>query len=223
VKESKDHMQSPRTGSISAFTRVELLVPVACVVLVVAILLPFLARSKARASSIGCANCLKQTSLAFRTWALDNNGHYPMHVSVTNGGSMELIASGLVVPHFRVMSNELSTPRILYCREDKNRTYASRFDSGLADTNLSYFLNVDTFEGNGSSLLCGDRNLTNKAPNGSRFVCLSSTSVIGWTKEIHREKGNLCFADGSVGVFTNGAAAPAMRIPAGVTNRLAVP
>ena len=113
--------------------------------------------------------------------------------------------------------------RILYCREDKNRTYASRFDSGLADTNLSYFLNVDTFEGNGSSLLCGDRNLTNKAPAGSRFVSLSSSSVIGWNSEMHRRKANLCFADGSVQGYRNGAVASAVRIPAGVTNRLAIP
>ena len=136
---------------------------------------------------------------------------------------MELVASGLVFPHFRVMSNELSTPKILVCPNDKNRTYATNFDSGLTDTNLSYFVNVDAVEGNGSSLLCGDRNLNNKAPAGSRFVCLSSTSVIGWTREIHRKKGYLCFADGSVQSYLNGAVGLAVQIPAGVTNRLAVP
>ena len=96
-------------------------------------------------------------------------------------------------------------------------------NSNFKDTNLSYFINVDAVEGNGSSLLCGDRNLRNKAPTGRRFVCLSSTSVIGWTREIHREKGNLCFADGSVNGFLNGAVGLAVRMPAGVTNRLAVP
>jgi len=121
------------------------------------------------------------------------------------------------------MSNELSTPRILVCPNDKNRTYATNFDSDLKDAKLSYFVNVDAVEGTGSSLLCGDRNLRNKAPAGGRFVCLSSTSVIGWTGEIHREKGNLCFADGSVNGFLNGAVGLAVPLPAGVTNRLAVP
>jgi len=216
-------MRTTCSRSISAFTRIELLVTIACVVLVAAILLPVLAKSKARSSRIGCPNNLKQIGLEFRTWAIDNNDHHPMHESVTNGGTMELVASGLVFPHFRVMSNELSTPKILVCPNDENRTYVTSFKSVLADTNLSYFVNVDAVEGNGSSLLCGDRNLKNKAQVGSRFVCVSSTSVIGWTREIHRKKGHLCFADGSVQGYLNGAVGLAVQIPAGVTNRLAVP
>jgi prepilin-type processing-associated H-X9-DG protein len=121
------------------------------------------------------------------------------------------------------MSNELSTPRILVCPNDTHRIYATNFDSNLKDTNLSYFINVDAVVENDSGLLCGDRNLTNKTPPGSRFVCLFGTPVIGWTREIHREKGNLCFTDGSVGGFINGAVGLAVRIPNGVTNRLAVP
>jgi prepilin-type processing-associated H-X9-DG protein len=216
-------MQPPRTRSISAFTLIELLVTIACVLVTVAIFLPALARSKARSSKFGCTNNLKQIGLGFRIWALDNNNHYPAQESVTNGGTMELVASGLVFPHFRVMSNELSTPKILVCPYDKNRTYATNFDGGLRDTNLSYFINMDSVPENSSSLWCGDRNLTNKAPAGSRFVRVSSTTVIGWNREMHREKGNLCFADGSVAGFFNGAVASIVRLPPGVTNRLAIP
>jgi len=216
-------MQSPRARSSHAFTLIELLVTIACVLVVLAIFLPALARSKARSSRIGCTNCLKQIGLAFRTWAIDNDGLFPMHQSVTNGGTLELVASGLVFPHFRVMSNELSTPIILFCPHDTKRTYATRFDRTLNDTRISYFVNVDAVEESGSSLLCGDRNLTNTAPVGSRFIRLSTTSTIGWTRQMHREKGNLCFADGSVGGFLNSAVASALRLPSGVTNRLAVP
>jgi prepilin-type processing-associated H-X9-DG protein len=219
----EDHMQSLRIRSISAFTRIELLVTIACVVLVLALLLPFLAKSRARGSWINCLGDLKQVGLSARGWALDNGDHYPMRVSVTNGGTMELVASGLVFPHFRAMSNELSTPIILYCPEDKKRTHATNFDNNLNDAQISYFINVDAIAGNGSSLLCGDRNLTNKAHPGSRFVCLSTTSVIGWNKEMHREKGNVCFADGRVATITNVAGALAVRLLTGVTNRLAVP
>ena len=146
-----------------------------------------------------------------------------MQVSITNGGTRELVSSGLVFPHFLVVSNELSTPIILLCPNDKSRTYATSFKGNLADTNLSYFINLDSVPADGSSLLCGDRNLTNKAFAGSRFVGLSGTPVIGWTRAIHENRGNLCFADGSVGSFVNGAAGLALRIPDGATNRLAVP
>ena len=104
-------MQSPRTKSISAFTLIELIVTIACVLVVVLILMPTLARSRARSLRIGCTNNLKQIGLAFRTWALDNNNYYPVQESVTNGGTTELVSSGLVFPHFRVLSNELYTPR----------------------------------------------------------------------------------------------------------------
>jgi hypothetical protein len=36
-----------------------------------------------------------------------------MQVSVTNGGTMELVNGGTVFEHFLVMSNELSTPKLL--------------------------------------------------------------------------------------------------------------
>jgi len=85
----------------------------------------------AYAPRINCANNLKQVGLAFRTWAIDNDGRFPMQVSVTNGGTMELVSSGLVFPHFQVMSNELSTPKILFCRADTQRTNANNFATAL--------------------------------------------------------------------------------------------
>ena len=219
----EDRMNSPRTHPISAFTLIEFLVTIACVLMVVALILPRSTRSKAWAAQMNCTMNLKQIDLGFRTWAFDNYGRFPMQVSITNGGTMELVSSGFVFPHFLVMSNELSTPNILLCPNDKKRTYTTSFTGNLADANLSYFINVDSAPGDGSSLLCGDRNLTNKAPAGSRFVSLFGTPVIGWTKDLHNEKGNLCYADGSVRGFTNGAAALTLRLPPGATNRLVMP
>src|SRR5205085_8808294 len=103
------------------------------IALLAAIFLPALAKSKARSSRLGCTNCLKQIGLAFRSWSLDNNDQFPMRVSVTNGGTMELVASGVVYPHFQVMSNELSTPKILLCPNDEKRSYATNFAVDLTD------------------------------------------------------------------------------------------
>jgi prepilin-type processing-associated H-X9-DG protein len=72
-------------------------------------------------------------------------------------------------------------------------------------------------------LLCGDRNITNRASAGGRLVSLTKGATIAWTKELHSKQGILLFWDGSVKEVTNGAVGDAIRIPDGVTNRLAIP
>jgi prepilin-type processing-associated H-X9-DG protein len=213
----------PRSKSAKAFTVTELLVTIACVALLAAVFLPVLAKSKARSSRIGCTNNLKIIGLAFRSWSIDNNALYPMHVSVTNAGTLELAASGVVFPHFQTMSNELSTPKILLCPNDKERSCVTSFTSNLTDKALSYFVNINALEGDAASLLSGDRNIVNRVAAGSRLVDLTKGSSIAWTREIHSEKGNLCFADGRVEGVANGSVGARIQIPDGVTNRLAVP
>jgi prepilin-type processing-associated H-X9-DG protein len=216
-------VMEPKSKSAKAFTVTELMVTIACVALLAAIFLPTLARSRVRSSRISCSNNMKQIGLSFRTWAIDNNDLYPMHVSVTNAGTMELAASGVVFPHFQTMSNELSTPIILLCPNDKERSYATSFTSNLTDKALSYFVNINAVEEDAASLLTGDRNIVNRAAAGSRLVNLTKGATIAWTRKIHSEKGNLCFADGRVEGVANGSVGARIQIPDGVTNRLAVP
>ncbi len=213
--------QGNRAQRTSAFTLRELLVVVVCVT-VLAALLPSLARSRARSSRLNCGSNLKHIGLSFLTWSLDNQDLLPMQVSVTNGGTMELVASGVVYPHFEVMSNELSTPKILLCPNDEKRIYATNF-VGLRDTNVSYFVNMEATKGDGSRLLCGDRNITNRAGPGSRLLPLTAADTIGWTKEMHREKGYLGFGDGNVYSYANGGVRGAISVGGGGTNWLAVP
>ncbi len=72
-------------------------------------------------SGLGCTNCMQLIGLAFRTGSIDKDDRLPMQVAVTNGGTMELMASRLAYPHFQVMSNELRTPKILLCPDDEKR------------------------------------------------------------------------------------------------------
>jgi competence protein ComGC len=101
-----------------ALTLVEVLVIIAILALVAAILLSGLAAAKRKSARVGCDNNLKEIGVAYRIWEGDNGDKYPMFISATNGGAMELILTGNVLVNYLVMSNELSTPMILHCPKD---------------------------------------------------------------------------------------------------------
>jgi hypothetical protein len=108
-----------------------------------AMLLPALAKAKAKAQSISCVNNMKQLGLAFRIWAGDNNDLFPFNVSNDKGGTLELCERGgdgydrSAYRHFQVMSNELNTPKILICPADSSKQPASNF-AELQSWNVSY-------------------------------------------------------------------------------------
>src|ERR1035438_9589462 len=101
----------------AAMSLFEVGVVVAVVLIVWALLVPMLMNAQRRAHATSCVNNLKQVGLAYRIWEGDNGDIYPMGISVTNGGSMEMVQTGNVLQTFQVMSNELSTPRILLDRK----------------------------------------------------------------------------------------------------------
>src|SRR5215470_13143250 len=179
-------VRTPR-DKFTAFTLIELLVVIAIIAILAAMLLPALARAKARAQRINCVNNLKQVGLSFRTFALDNGDNYPMRVSVANGGYSDYVGtrsvqnsqlnSRGVFGFFMVMSNELSTPKILMCPAEFEAsrqaasTFAGSIPAGSAnvvpftnDLNVSYFVGVDAQDTLPQMFLTGDHNLGSGNP-----------------------------------------------------------
>ena len=204
-------------------TLFEVLVVIAVLLVLAAILLPALGKARARNSAISCVNNLKQVRLAFRIWSGDNGDKFPMSVSVTNGGTMELIARGTVFPHFQIMSNELSTPKLLLCPSDKRQLRATNFND-FNDSNLSYFVGVDASETNSTMLLAGDRNLTlNKTALKPGLISLNAGDDVGWTTEMHQLAGNVLMADASVQQVSQSGLQFALKSTGTATNRLVIP
>ena len=206
---------------ISAFARRELVTLVTVLSVLGCLGWLELSKARTRAKAI-CCNCnLKQIGLAFRTWALDHHKTNPMDVPTALGGTREYLASGEVFRHFLVMSNELSTPRILVCPKDR-RVAVSDWGT-LANNNLSYFVGFVTNAENPQMFLSGDRDLTNGALLSDRVLALTTNSLAGWRGNIHREFGNIALADGSVQALSTARLRDALRWTGVATNQLALP
>ena len=199
------NIPAPETGALRQSNRTEsgLSLTEVCVVVVVigllgVLFLPALAAAKKKSSKICCVQLLKQNGLAFRMWSNDNGARYPMQVSVTNGGSMELALKGDVVRTFQVMSNELSTPKLLICESD-TKTYATNFET-LTRSNISYFAGIDVTETDPQSILSGDANLMiDDQPVKSGLARVWHSSKVAWSPlTLHKGYGNIGLADGSV-------------------------
>jgi prepilin-type processing-associated H-X9-DG protein len=208
---------------VAAFSLLELMAIVAALLIVAAVFLPALAKPKCGGSQrINCVNNLRQVGFSFRLWAGDNNGKYPAQVLVTNGGTLELTSAGAVSPNFVVMSNELGSAKIVACRADASVLFAANF-AELTDTNVSYFVALSASEENPATWLAGDRNLMVGQKPLHGLAGVKTNHSISWSEAIHKDGGNVAFADGSVQQLSSRKLAESLRSQTNSPLRLVIP
>ena len=200
-----------------------LLVVIAVLAILAAMLLPALAGAHDRARRIQCFNNLKQCGLAFRIWEGDNGDKYPMDVPAAKGGTKEFTTGADTFRHFQVMSNELSTTKILVCPAD-TRVAAVNFVH-LKNENVSYFVGLEANDANPQRFLDGDRNITGESDPENGILKLVPGQRVSWTQEIHVNQGNLGLSDGSVQQYSNSGLREALKNSGDPTNtwRIALP
>jgi prepilin-type N-terminal cleavage/methylation domain-containing protein len=104
-----------------AFTLIELLVVVAIIAILAALLLPALAKAKAKAGRVRCAANLKQLSLAYVTWFQDNDSNLPpWRQGANNGNFNDPLKHNLWYQYYWIRE-QVQNPAILADPGDKRR------------------------------------------------------------------------------------------------------
>jgi type II secretory pathway pseudopilin PulG len=207
-----------------ALTLIEVLVIIGIVAVFVAILLPALSAAKRKASHFSCYMNLQMIYLANQIFAGDHNGKFPIQVSVTNGGAMELIVTGNVAAYFQVISNELSTPKLLICPVDTDRIAATNFTTDFNNSKISYFVGLDANTNSPKVFISGDDNFEiGGTPVKSGLLEFATNAPISWSVARHHFAGNIGLADGSVQQLTTDDFQKSLQQTGFATNRLAIP
>jgi prepilin-type processing-associated H-X9-DG protein len=198
-------------------TLLEILFVVLILGILMALLMPAIAKSKLRAKRAQCTSNLRQQGIAFHAFAHDHGSRFPFEVSTNNGGSLEFMRLAtnfggeiyFSFRHYQALANDLNTPKILVCPTD-TRTAAGDFPS-LRNENISYFISGTAIYENPMSLLAGDRNVDTYDLGLRSVLRLDANDLPGWSAEMHQHQGNLLFADSHVEQVSNRGLREALR------------
>jgi type II secretory pathway pseudopilin PulG len=204
----------------SGFTIVEVLALLVAIIALVAVFIRPAGRNRPAASRIKCVNNLKNFGLAARIYATDHNNQFPGAFLPTNTEDRSRLKAA---DYFLMITNELSTPKIVLCPSDKGRVLTDNWRR-LSNANISYFISLTADETQPMVYLAGDRNLTaNGQPLPTGLHTVTTNQQLGWSKEIHVEKGQIAISDGSVQMFNGDRLNRGFRESGIGTNTLLIP
>ncbi len=187
---------SSRKPNHSALALIDVLIVIGALAFGVTFFFSYVSRSRGcKAQRITCVNNLKQVGLSFRLYAGDNRDRYPMNISTNDEPLVN--ESTPVYQYLQLLQNELGTPKVVICPDDKKRKLANNF-TNFGNSNISYFIGLDAHETLPQSILAGDRNITNGLPLRNGILDLTTNQMAGFTDEIHKGQGNIALGDGSV-------------------------
>jgi hypothetical protein len=127
---------------------------------------------------------------------------YPWRVPIALGGSQ---TRDRVRYSFQALANEINALKVLTCPSGTNRV--AQEWKALADTNISYFVGIDSREARPGMLLVGDQNLEGGRTGQNCPVAQVNGWAIGlgrneipsvyWSAKQHRRVGNISVGDAS--------------------------
>lgn len=188
----------------SAFTLLELLVVIAVVAILITFFLPARTGPDNGRRQIRCLSNQRQILLGLIMFSGDHQDAFPASVSVTNGGAMEPMLAGDVVPCYVALTNMVPNLNIFRCPSDESRSPAQPVQP-ITRTNAIYFISLDASPTNSPAytILTGDRHLSADAkPAGPGLFTLTTNQTVAWTSELHSNNktpiggGAFGFADG---------------------------